>query len=405
MRIITNNSEAKLVDFANSSRHSQSDNYAVHFRLSKLTETYKNDFHIKIAVNILNDIFREEIGEIVRMSNLDVFLLYRGADKLLLNKAIFQLRYLFFDDPLSNLPDGRENKEFCETYDLNFQWQQFSSLASKIMSEAMLKELGKDTLTLSEENSIKQPAVKLFPDIEKEIAETKLDSAIRKQPVCTIKDLINPIPKPLYNEIYINIPFLQRMLDTNFKLTSNKWLFNFLTEKLDEKVLEIVSTNPESFLYMPISLNLNLSSVLSKDFAEFSEIAKDFKSQLVIEITASDVLSDIYSFQKVKDLSQKRNHKICLDGLNNESFLHINRKKLGFDLVKLQWNADVKGDLFSKKENQPVRDAIADAGANRLILCRCDDIHAIEYGHALGISLFQGRYPDRLLNPQSMVIN
>ncbi len=405
MRVVTSNVEAKMVDFANSSRNSIGDNYVVHFRLSKLTETYKNDFHVKIAVNILNDVFRDEQGEILRGHNFDVFLLYRGSDKQMLSKAIFQLRYLFFDDPLANLGDGRENKEFCETYDLNFQWPQFSQLAAKLMSESMQRELGQDFKMFDDSEIDRVPLPKLLMDAEKEILETRIDGAIRKQPVCTIKNLINPQPKPLFHEIYINIPYLQRMLQSRFRITSNKWLFYYLTQKLDEKVIETISVNPESYLYMPISLNLNINTVLSKDFAEFCEIAKDFKSQILIELSASDVFSDLNGFMKVRDISQSRNHKICLDGLNNDTFIQVNRRKLGFDLAKLQWNADVKGDIEAKKENAILKDAVTDCGANRVILCRCDDIHAIEYGHVLGINLFQGRFPDRLLNPASNIVN
>lgn len=405
MRVITNNVEAKLVDFANGSRSSMGDNYVVHFRLSKLTETYKNDFHVKIAVNILNDIFRDDQGDILRLPNFDVFLLYKGSDKQLLSKAIFQLRYLFFDDPLANLPDGRENKEFCETYDLNFQWPQFSQLAAKLMSEAMQKELGQDIRMFDETEVDKVPVPRLLLDAEKEISELRIESAIRKQPVCTIKDLINMQPKPLFHEIYINIPYLQRELQSRFRITGNKWLFYYLTQRLDEKVIDTISVNPENYLYMPISLNLNINTVLSKDFHTFCEIAKDFKSQIVIELSVTDVFSDINAFMRVRELSQARNHKICLDGLNNDTFIHISRRKLGFDLAKLQWNADVKGDIESKKENFMLKEAVNECGANRLILCRCDDIHAIEYGHVLGINLFQGRFPDRLLHPESKIVN
>ena len=400
MRIFTNNIEAKLVDFANTTRGRSEDYYVVHFRLSKLSEAYKSDFQIKIAVNIINDLFREERAEICRADNSDIFLLYHGNDRALLNKSIFQLRYLFFDDPLATLPDGRDNKDFCDIYDLNFQWSQFSVFASKLMSDSLNKYIGKEIIETPVAQKIN---AEVIGEIEKQIDSIRLDECIRKQPICTIKDL-NSI-RPLYHEIYINIPYLQKMLNTNYKLASDKWLFNYLTQKLDEKVLETISINPETFLYMPISLNLNVSTVLSKDFAEFSEIAKDFKCQIAIEFGVADVFTDTNSFFRALDICRERNHKVCIDGLNNDSFIQINRKNLGFDLAKLQWNADMRSDLAIGEENQLLRAAVESSGANRVILCRCDDINAIDYGHALGISLFQGRFPDRIVNPGSKVIN
>jgi hypothetical protein len=44
-------------------------------------------------------------------------------------------------------------------------------------------------------------------------------------------------------------------------------------------------------------------------------------------------------------------------------------------------------------------------GANRVILTRCDNRQAVEYGQAFGISLFQGRYLDELIDPTRTVQN
>lgn len=398
MRVIKSNIEARLVDFSNDIRDSGGNFYVVHFRLSKLSELHKNDFQIKIAVNILNDLFQEEEGEILKLENYDVFLIYHGDDRGLINKAIFQLRYLFFDDHLANLPNGKENKDFCEVFDLNFQWTEFAQLTAKIMSGSMQRLLGKDDV-----KKLPQATPKLIASLEEEIKETRLDGSIRKQPICSYSE--DGKIKPIFHEVYINIPHLQKSINTNIAITGNKWLFLYLTEKLDEKVIETISINPESYLYMPISLNLNLDTVLSKDFQEFSEIAKDFKCQIVVEIGVADVFSEINSFYKARDLCKQNGHKICIDGLNNDAFIQVNRKKLGFDLAKLQWNADFRIDLESGKENQELIETIQDCGGNRLILCRCDDVNAIDYGEALGINLFQGRYPDRILNPNSQIEN
>jgi len=48
-----------------------------------------------------------------------------------MEKAIFQLRYLFIDDPLSYNSDGDENSDFCAVYDLGFQWRIFYQLCKE----------------------------------------------------------------------------------------------------------------------------------------------------------------------------------------------------------------------------------------------------------------------------------
>jgi EAL domain-containing protein (putative c-di-GMP-specific phosphodiesterase class I) len=403
MKIITSNIEAKLVDFAQTTRGVPGDNYVLHFHLSRLSAVYRSDFQIKIAVNILNDLFREERGFILKLENQDVFLLYQGSDRNLLGKAVFQLRYLFFDDALANHPDGSENEEFCTIYDLNFDWKLYFQLANEIMASSLHAQEGQGDGHF-EGVRLPQPLSPLIlSELEKQLDALRIDECVRKQPICRIRG--EDDVKPLFQEVYVNISHLEKLLRTNYPLTSSKWLFHYLTERLDQKVIESIEILPDDYLKMPVSLNLNIATVLSKNFAEFCEIVKDFKSQLIIEIAVSDLFTDMQKFYRARDYLEERGHKVLIDGLDNEAFVQLSRKRLGFDLAKLQWNADMKGDLHAKAENQQLRETIVECGENRIILCRCDDIHAIEYGHALGLSLFQGRYPDRLVNPRATIIN
>ena len=401
MKFITSNVEARLKSFADSSKNLEDSHYVLRFNLSQLSATYRNDFHIKIATNILYDIFRQDSGEILRLDNYDIFVIYKGNDKELLSKAVFQVRYLFFDDPLANHPDGRENENFCIIYDIDFQHFEFGKVISDLLSKAARKEMA-----VYEEAEENEPDLKKFSRYIELLEQQKITKCLRSQPVCSIKST-NQI-KPIFHEIYVNISSLRKlsgMANVNYNITENKWLFLYATRILDKKVIEEIGVMPENFLHLPISLNLNIETVLSDEFEEFSEIAKDFKCQVIIEISVSDVFTDVKGFDRLVDLSAKRNHKICLDGLNNETFIQLNRKKLGFDLAKLQWNADMKSDLREGEHNEKLIEAVQLCGSNRLILCRCDDINAIDYGHELGISLFQGRFPDRVLNPESTVIN
>ena len=72
--------------------------------------------------------------------------------------------------------------------------------------------------------------------------------------------------------------------------------------------------------------------------------------------------------------------------------------------MKLLWNADMASDLQTI-ENRDLELAVAACGANRVILCRCDNREAVDYGQALGISLFQGRFLDQLIDPTAKIQN
>ena len=362
---------------------------------------YRSEFQQRIAVNILNDIFRQEDGNIFVGRDGDIFIIYLGTKKDLLNKAIFQLRYLFVDDPLANHEDGTENENFCTMYDVNFQWRPLYRVCSERMSLAAQLDAQAEVAANLAQKGMLTPS-RLSKIIE-ELETVDFSFAMRRQPICAFQK--HKQPRAVYHEMYVNMAHLRKLLPTDCNLTSEKWLFHYFTQILDEHVIDLLVERPKHYLSEPVSLNLNVSTVLSKQFSDFlKRVGQSMKPTIVVEIDVADMFSNMHTFLEARDLLHKMGHRLCIDGLTNESFIQVERKALGFDLAKLQWNADLVGDLESPENKMLVR-SIQECGSNRMILCRCDDQHAIEYGHALGISLFQGRYADRVLNPDSMVIN
>jgi hypothetical protein len=403
VQIVTSNSDAKLLELVRALRGDPSDNYALHFKLSKLFEENRSDFQLKIAVNVLNDIFRESDGSIFLCHDGDVMVVYHGGDRTLLDKAIFQLRYLFIDDPLASNEDGSENEEFSDMWDLGFQWRPFNRLCQN-----RIDFMGKEDMEMAAKE-VKRPSGMvraLDPEglinVMDRLENIDLGQALRSQPICASSSNLDI--KPLFNETYVNITHLSNLLGINYNLLSDKNLFKYITHHLDNFVLDTLSENPDVYLAKPISLNLNVETILSNNFAEFSNKVKSATKSIILEVHVADMFADMYAFKMSQELAQSFGYRICLDGLTNLSFIHVDRGSLGFDLAKLLWNADMEGDLGTE-ENQKLAAAIKRCGSNRMILCRCDTHHAIDYGKALGISLFQGRFPDRVINPDATIVN
>src|SRR5690606_28367568 len=122
----------------------------------------------------------------------------------------------------------------------------------------------------------------------------------------------------------------------------------------------------------PLSLNFNVDTLLGDSFTLFDAGLKPaVKVSIVIELQIADVFGDMQAFKVAKETVQRLGYRICLDGVTNLSFMHMDRERLGFDLVKLQWNPEMEADARSR-ESQLLREAIQKCGANRIILCRCD---------------------------------
>jgi hypothetical protein len=405
MKTVAKGAEAKLLEIVNSLRGTPDGYYALHYNLSRLRDEFRSEYQVKIAVNILNDLFKALDSIAFVMQDSDIILLYNGSNRALLEKAIFQLRYLFMDDPLGYTDDGFENEDFCTVYDLEFQWRDFfTACKKKAGREENVEEEHAPTNKIETPTGNRRKLHVFSPtylvQILSEMQSIDISAALRSQPICAV--VKGKSPKVLFKEIYTNINHLQKSFSLNVDLMSSRTLFKYLSETLDKHLLVTLKDKAEIHS-PPISMNLNIKTLFSEEFTEFDSIIEQkHKSSIIIEINIADVFEDINKFIMAKDAVQKMGYRICLDGLDEISFGQIDRKALGFDLAKLKWHVEM-GNKDSQEDT--LAEAVKKCGANRIILCHCDSQNAVDYGKSIGISLFQGRHIDNLLDPDATVKN
>jgi EAL domain-containing protein (putative c-di-GMP-specific phosphodiesterase class I) len=415
MRVISREPEAHLIELLQLVEENSQGWQAIAFHFSLLLEHYRSEYQLKIATNLMNDLLGDRDGAIYLCDDATIYVVVRNFPRQITEKMIFQLRYLFMDDPLAYTAEGDENPGFSTIYDIESQWQDFMNLCKRRLITRVRQSQGgipraaaavvagetpPPPITKSE---LKAFTATNLAAIEREMRDIDLTVTIRRQPICAALPETNI--RTVFDEIYINISHLRQSMGIEVDLMSNRWLFKYLTQILDERTLDMVQRNPLRFLSTPISLNLNIPTLLSTRFTEFDAAIKpSSKGSIVLEMQVSDVFADMAGFLLAKDVVQKLGYRVCLDGVTELSLPHIDRQRLGFDLVKLIWNSDHQQDAKSAK-NIALADAIRRAGNNRVILTRCDNKQAVEYGQALGITLFQGRYLDSVVNPKSTVKN
>jgi len=442
LQIINKSPETRLMQMLGNKQIQAGGWQAIHFHLSDLLEEYKSEYQIKIAINLIHDLLKSYDGSIFLLADYSIMVVCKKLEQPIMEKLTFQLRYLYMDDPLAYTDIGQENPKFCTVYDLKSDWQEFYNQCSHRMVMHTRKPAApvpvelpepkyepkhepkpEPKIAIPEPVETPLPVVEIVPEkqdeskstdrselsasklaaMENTLRVTDIKNVVRRQPVCAV--LPDMKVRRVFDELYINIAHLRRMIKSDVDFLSNRWLFKYITNILDERMIKLIMATPARFLDAPISINLNVETLLSSWFTEFdASISPANKVSIVLEIPVIDVFADMTAFSLACSEVQKLGYRVCLDGLTTASFSSINREKLGLDLVKVQWNADMHGDL-KNKENQSLMEAVKSAGTNRVILCRCDNKSAVEYGHALGISLFQGRYLDSLLNPTSKVEN
>jgi EAL domain-containing protein (putative c-di-GMP-specific phosphodiesterase class I) len=436
MQIFDKGAEAKLVQTLAELKEAPGQWSGVVFAFAGLMEQYRSDYQIKIALNMLKDVLKNEEASVYVCADRTTVLLCDKVSRQVIDKAVFQLRYLFMDDPLAYTVEGEENPEFCMVYELDQSYDAFAAFARNKMLGGMRggrplpggvpapsaasapaaqpaaarggHHGGGDIGILKQVTRQIAGASKFFTasslaSVERDLSHADLSNVLRRQPVCAaIPDMM---VRRVFDELYINIAHLRQALHVDTDLLSNRWLFKYLTELLDIRMLNMLSREPTKYLELPVSLNLNLRTLMSDAFLQFDQVVKpSVKVSLVIELQVSDVFEDMRAFHMARETVQKLGYRMCLDGLSDLSFVQVDRERLGFDLVKLQWNADISADVRGGA-NRRILEVVKAAGANRVILTRCDNRQAVDYGQAMGLSLFQGRYLDKLMNPLSRVEN
>lgn len=403
MKLITKDSEQKFLELISSLKSAPEGFYALYYNLSHLNDNFKSDYQVKIAVNILADLFRSEDSVIFTLEDKDIVVVYHGDNRPIIEKAIFQIRYLFMDDELAYNDEGFENEDFCSVYDLEFQWRDMFVVARK-------KANGEDVFgTKSSNHEEEKNPLHVFDPISldkitKRLQSIDVSEAFRSQPICAY---VGGKFKTLFSENYINIGKLKEMLPINVDLSSSRSLFKYMTRILDRRVLHTLTKYPRNYSASPISINLNVRNLMSEDFAAFDKsLSQKDKNSIILEIHIADVFEDINRFLVARDMVQERGYRICLDGLDAISFTQVDRKSLGFDLAKVAWHPEI---IENSKRSEEIKaqliESVKKCGANRIILCRCGEEEAIEFGQSIGISLYQGRYVDKALNPNATVVN
>jgi hypothetical protein len=392
---VIENSEVKLLESLQKFESDKSDLFGVHFHLSNLKDRNKSEFQVKIAVNIINDFLRGQDDHLYLCSNSDIVVIFRDTQRELLDKIIYQLRYLFMDDPLAYERAGKVNQKFCSVYMLVYQWRDFVELckekASPYIEAAPVQKV--------EATSIDSMLASYhFTRIDKDLVDIDLRHLLRNHCVCAI------VPdkgiKEIFHKIYISISHLRDLLEYDLNMVSNTLVYRYLVQRLDEKFMGLLKYHAKDIISGNTNISLSINTILSEDFDEFDILIKTYTTaSVIIDIDLTDVFLDTSAFVYARDYLKSLNYKICLNGVDAYSFNQINRKELGFDLIKLTWDPDEEA-LNSDK----LKLSVNKHGPSRVILIHSDEKESINFGQSLGISLFEGWHINKLLNRDSKII-
>ena len=389
------NGEYVLVEYLERIKSRCQDKIALVCHLPRLQPYNRRPHHIRVAFNTFESLVGQDEGQTFALRNNDIVFIGSMALKDRLNDVMVKMRYLFSTDPLvmDTGPSAANTSSsgFSTWYHLGKNYNAFLDQAKRWYQSTQTGM--PDDISDAKDNE-KTP---ISPDqlgwLEDSLTKADLSNFVRNQPVCAIS--ANK-PVPVFNELYISIPDLEKQVVPGVDLVANRWLFQYLTTVLDKRMLIYLASEGEKST-RAFSFNVNVSTLLSTEFAKFDQkVSSNLRGRLVIELQTIDVFSDMTAFMFARDYVVDRGYRICLDGMTYSTVPFIDRAKLGFDLVKVHWNPAMKSMDVSQITSHLTNDQ-EESPISRVIMTRCDNEEAIEVGKRMGINLYQGRYIDKLV--------
>jgi hypothetical protein len=372
--------------------------YAVEINVSLLRPHHQRPQHRRIIGKTLEPLIKQYDAGVYTLANKNVILMAKGASVSDIDACLLRIKYLFSEDPLLAARNGRRGAdEFCTWYDLETDYAAFLGRIQTINTER--EESSAAAVSRMMAVKRRRPDAMLDPSnlllLERAIERADLANVLRRQEICAL--VPGSRPAPVFHEIFFSMRYLADMVLPGYDVTSDKWLFQHLSRVLDKRMLALISQREYRDLLRHASLNLTLATVTGPEFLEFDRISngKD-RGVMSIELPAIEVFAEPGDYLFARDFLKERGYKLTVDGVPHLMLPLIDRDLLNFDFIKVIWTpalADHAGGKYAKD----LRDAIKRIGRERVILCRVGTDQAISVGESLGLSLFQGRIIDNML--------
>lgn len=361
---------------------------ALHLHLSKLRPHNRQESHVRIALRMFDPMVAQYRGQMFLLSNSDIVLLVKDARIADLDALVYKLRALFGKDPLTFADSGDGRDRFCSWYDLEYDYEAFFALCRRMAEDVRRRQ--------PQKQAARQPIdPKGLAQVLARINAADIAPAVRRQAAIDITAKGNA--EVLFQEFFVSMADLQKAVAPDINLLGNRWLFQHLSETLDQRMLRLLPELGLRALPNCISVNLNVSTLFTPAFKALEQSIKD-RASLVVEVQIIDVFSDLGAYFFARDWLQGRGHKLLLDGLNGLTLQFMDIEQYGADFIKINWSPE----LSDAGHAADVADALADFGTSRAILARCDSEVAIQWGMGLDIFKFQGRYVDAMLSAVTM---
>ena len=393
--------EKRLLDMLARMRNNTSGSYVVHLHLSALRPSHRQPHFMRMVARSLDSLASQQDVQVLNFTNSDVVLLCRNTPIDDVDDAVFRVRALFNEDPLTQTDDGSAEDHFSAWFDLS-QSTDFKDFEEKVSTLAQASEEVKNQQTDAMSTGRASKALggaPLTPDmvagLTQKLLEARIGDLVHRQPAVLVGGH-EKSQQLAFREHYIAMMELRERIAPKVDLFSGHWLFQYISETIDARVLEVISRLDYTEMDCPLSVNLNVSTVMARPFQNFHAVVGEHTDMVIVEIQIIDIFADMEGFSYARDWLKERGYRVLIDGLNPLTLNFFDPSALDVDFIKIGWGPEVKGGI-DHDQTQQIQKIVGKMPSGSVVLARVDSEEGVSWGLGLGITCFQGHFIDKVV--------
>jgi hypothetical protein len=357
---------ADLVRYVQSCAAANVARRALLVRMSLLPPDLARPHHLRLAREALDPLRSDGRTRLFVLPNGDQIIIWRGDDASPIGRVATELTVLFSDaEPPLDVASMIVSLALPEQGDILLRAARESLIAPRPnLSTTMAPRLPLDMASLAK--------------LEASLLRADVASFVRRRRVVARRDDGGFAPR--WEKRFVSVSDLAAALAPDRAIRADPWLFRRLTRSLDRRMLALLVDPAELRDAGPLSLNLNVESILAPEFLRFdAALPAGLRGRVVLELLAKDIVGDMAAFVFARDFARARGYHLLLRGMTADQLPVFPRERLGFDLVELVWNADLAA---------APADLLGDDAIN-VVLAKADGAEALAWGAARRIRLYQ----------------
>ena len=356
--------------------------YAVlYVSISKLKPKNRHPDFVKILARLFDSVVGSTRGAFFILSNGDFVILGKDITSATVDEAVNKLKEGLSSDPVIH---GKNIHEFARVHEFPHGFKKFYQYIEDMSSLTLLTDYSYEW---NQKRSLEPHEIE---DIVTELDRIDIAEIVKRQSIMNIKSANNF--EVSFQEFFVAVKDLALNFSNDIDLVANRWLFMYLTQALDKKTLSAFRHAELNNWPKAISVNLNLSSIFSKEFEDFFTFLPSSHQQIIVEVKLMDVFNNLNLYRDAVKVLHENGHKVLFDEMSPAMMKMVNVELLNPDYVKIFWEP-LLGDGSS---DEALKDIIKVIGRENVILAKCDSDKAVKWGVAHGISKFQGPFVDNI---------